>query len=106
MSLSETTATSASAYDAAVCLRRALQNIDGAWKKQQEHDAVRAAWLDGLKAVQMQQPQQLLQESSPQQQQQQDQQQVTPTQIGIQPQAAAHADAGEPWISPGQTRLL
>ena len=80
---------------------RASQNIDGAWKKQQEHDAVRAAWLDGLKAVQMQQPQQLLQESSPQQQpQQQDQQQATPTQIGMQSPMAAPVDAGESWAPP------
>ena len=46
------------------------QNIDGAWKKQQEFDAARAAWL---KTVQMQQQQQPLQ---PEMQAQQQHQQV------------------------------
>ena len=45
-----------------------LQNIDGAWKKQQEFDAVRAAWL---KTVQMQQQQPMQPDMQAQQQQQQ-----------------------------------
>jgi len=47
------------------------QNLDGAWKKQQEFDAVRAAWL---KTVQMQQQQQPLPPDAMQAQQQQQQQ--------------------------------
>ena len=45
----------------------AAQNLDGAWKKQQEFDAVRAAWL---KTVQMQQQQPLPPDAMQAQQQQ------------------------------------
>ena len=62
------------------------QNIDGAWKKQQEFDAVRAAWL---KTVQMQQQQPL--------QQQQDalqaQQRGMPSQVAM-AQQMVYPDAG------------
>ncbi len=63
------------------------QNLDGAWKKQQEFDAVRAAWL---KTVQMQQQQPLPPDAM---QAQQQQQQVAMAQQ-LYPDAGASQGAG------------